>query len=111
MELPEERREVLTAKARLCPDFVIELQSPSDRPRPLREKMQEYLANGAQLGWLIDSERRSVAIYRPDREVEMRNTIESIAGEGPVTGFCARPFLYLESAGRITRRPAFHRQC
>jgi Uma2 family endonuclease len=71
----------------LCPDFVIELRSSSDRPRKLRDKMQEYLANGAQLGWLIDPDRRSVAIYRPGAEVETRTDIDSIAGEGPVTGF------------------------
>ena len=49
--------------------------------------MREYLGNGAQLGWLIDSENRSVAIYRPDREVEIRTGIDSLAGEGPVAGF------------------------
>lgn len=71
----------------LCPDFVIELQSSTDRPRKLAEKMREYLANGAQLGWLIDPEHRSVAIYRPDADVETRTDIDSIAGEGPVAGF------------------------
>jgi Uma2 family endonuclease len=49
--------------------------------------MREYVANGAQLGWLIDPDRRSVAIYRPNAEVEMRTDIDSIAGEGPVAGF------------------------
>jgi Uma2 family endonuclease len=69
-----------------CPDFVIELQSSTDRPRVLRNKMREWLANGAQLGWLIDPDSRSVAIYRPDREVETRTDIDSITGEGPVAG-------------------------
>jgi len=72
---------------RLCPDFVIELKSSTDRPRLLREKMREYLANGAQLGWLIDPEQRSVAIYRPEGQVETRTGLDSIAGEGPVAGF------------------------
>ena len=72
---------------RLCPDFAIELRSASDRLPVMREKMREYLASGAQLGWLIDSENRSVAIYRPDREVEIRTGIDSLAGEGPVAGF------------------------
>ena len=71
----------------LCPDFVVELQFSTDRPRILRDKMREWLANGAQLGRLIDPERRSVAIYRPDGQVEMRAGIDSIAGEGPVAGF------------------------
>lgn len=72
---------------RLCPDFAIELRSASDRLPVMREKMREYMGNGAQLGWLIDSENRSVAIYRPDCEVEIRTGIDSLAGEGPVAGF------------------------
>jgi Uma2 family endonuclease len=71
----------------LCPDFVIELQSATDRPRLVREKMREWVANGAQLCWLIDPSRRSVAIYRPDGSVETRTDIDSIAGEGPVADF------------------------
>jgi Uma2 family endonuclease len=49
--------------------------------------MREWLANGAQLGWLIDPEHRSVAIYRPEGPVETRAGIDSIAGDGPVAGF------------------------
>ena len=71
----------------LCPDFVIELRSESDRLSPLRSKMSEYIANGAQLGWLIDPKTKSVEIYRPGQETEVRTGILSIAGEGPVTGF------------------------
>ena len=71
----------------LCPDFVIELRSSSDRLRKLAEKMREYLANGAQLGWVIDPDHQSVTIYRPDTEPETRTSIHSVAGEGPVNGF------------------------
>ena len=71
----------------LCPDFVIELKSSTDRLRVLREKMREWIANGAQLGWLIDPDQRSVTIYRPGGEVETRQEIDSIGGEGPVAGF------------------------
>ena len=71
----------------LCPDFVIEIKSDSDRLRTLRKKMGEYLANGAQLGWLIDPEHRSVEIYRPGNEAELRTGIDRLAGEGPVDGF------------------------
>ena len=71
----------------LCPDFVIEVRSDSDRLKPLQAKMAEYLAHGAQLGWLIDQQNRSVEIYRPNGEVEKRNVAETLAGEGPVAGF------------------------
>ena len=71
----------------LCPDFVIEVKSHSDRMRTLRAKMREYLTNGAQLGWLIDPENRSVEIYRSDGQVESRTGITKLKGEGPVAGF------------------------
>ena len=50
---------------RLCPDFVIELRSAHDRIRRLRSKMEEYMANGAELDWLIDPFEKTVTIYRP----------------------------------------------
>ena len=74
----------------LCPAFVIELRSKSDRMRTVREKMREYIANGAQLGWLIDPGTRTIEIYRPDRELEVLTGVETIAGEGPVEGFVLR---------------------
>ncbi len=71
----------------ICPNFVIELRSESDKLRILRDKMAEWLANGAQLGWLIDPETRTVEIYRPGYESETRAGITRLAGEGPVEGF------------------------
>ena len=70
-----------------CPDFVIELRSHFDRLRVLRDKMQEWIANGTQLAWLIDAERRAVEIYAPGREPEVRVDVMSVAGEGPIEGF------------------------
>jgi len=73
---------------RICPDFVIELKSESDRPRALRAKMKEWLANGAQLGWLIDQETRTVEIYRQGRDhAEVLADPVAVSGEGPVEGF------------------------
>lgn len=60
--LSEEEQEVF---APLCPDFVIELRSPSDTLAMTQEKMREYIDNGAQLGWLIDPRTRRVYVYRP----------------------------------------------
>lgn len=71
----------------LCPAFVIELRSHSDRLPVLRAKMQEYIDNGARLGWMIDPEASTVEIYRPDQEPELRANAESVSGEGPVAGF------------------------
>jgi Uma2 family endonuclease len=70
----------------LCPDFVIEVRSQTDRSRTLREKMGEWIDNGAQLAWLIDPESRTVEIYRPNGGVEVLTSPESLKGEGPVEG-------------------------
>jgi Uma2 family endonuclease len=72
---------------RLCPDFVIELKSPSDRLRSLKSKMDEWIANGAQLAWLIVPEKRTVYVYRPGSPAEELSDIAFVAGEGPVAGF------------------------
>ena len=71
----------------LCPDFVIEVRSESDRLKPLERKMAEYLSQGAQLGWLIDPQNRSVTLYRANGEMEIRTGLNQIEGEGPVAGF------------------------
>ena len=71
----------------MCPDFVIKLKSEADRLKTLKEKMQEDIANGTQLGWLIDPDERTVTIYRPDSHPEKRTDIDSIFGEGPVATF------------------------
>lgn len=71
----------------LCPDFVIELKSKTDRVRTLREKMLEWIVNGAQLGWLIDPETRTVEIYRHSMQPELRSALIVLEGEGPVKGF------------------------
>jgi Uma2 family endonuclease len=71
----------------LCPDFAIELRSDSDRLRALREKLKEYVENGAQLAWLIDPLRQAVEIFRKGCAPEVREGIMMIEGEGPVRGF------------------------
>lgn len=72
---------------RFAPDFVIEVRSPGQRERPLREKMEEYMLNGVQLGWLIDPIKRTVTIYRAGGSVETLDNPRHIEGEGPVAGF------------------------
>ena len=81
-----ERWESLTPQQRkgfvpLCPDFVVELRSESDRLPKLQAKMREYIDNGARLGWLIDPQNRRVEIYRPEREVELLENPQNLSGE------------------------------
>jgi Uma2 family endonuclease len=73
--------------APLCPEFVIELRSPSDRLSDLQDKMQEYLANGAQLGWLIDPMEKRVYVYRLGQPVEVLDDPPSVNGDPLLPGF------------------------
>jgi Uma2 family endonuclease len=83
-QLSEESRE---GYWHLCPAFAIELRSKSDRIRMLRDKMREWIANGAELAWLIDPKTRTAEVYRPHCEPEVQTPGEFLAGEGPVEGF------------------------
>ncbi len=74
----------------LCPDFVLELRSPSDRVTELQDKMVEYLANGARLGWLIDPIARAIHIYRPGETVQRHEAPEEVSGEPVLPGFTLR---------------------
>jgi Uma2 family endonuclease len=87
-----ERWESLTPEQRkkfppLCPDFVIELRSESDRLGPLQAKMQEYLESGLRLGWLINPQDGTAEIYRADQAVEILPLPASLAGEAVLPGF------------------------
>ena len=74
----------------ICPDFVAELRSPSDRLPVLFNKMSEYIANGTSLGWLIDPRTRRVYVYRPNEEVVVLENPESVSGEPLLPGFHLR---------------------
>ena len=87
-----ERWESLTREdqegfAPLCPDLVIELRSPTDRLTDIKEKMAEYIENGARLGFLIDPFERRVHVYRPGKDIEIVDDAERIVGEPELPGF------------------------
>ena len=80
---PEQREEYFE----ICPDFVVELRSASDRIPELQAKMQEYLACGAQLGWLIDPLDRRVWVYRPGTEIEVLSAPATLTAGPLMPGF------------------------
>jgi Uma2 family endonuclease len=79
----EERRQFL----RLSPEFVIEVMSPSDRLKPAKEKMERWIANGVQLGWLIDGDNKTVYVYRKGRNPVTRRGLDELAAGGAMNGF------------------------
>jgi Uma2 family endonuclease len=71
----------------ICPDFIIELRSPSDSLKPLQDKMQEYIDNGSRLGWLINPKNRQVEIYRQGQEKEILENPPTLSEEDILPGF------------------------
>jgi len=71
----------------LCPDFVVELRSRTDSLKTQKEKMEEYMSNGAELGWLIDPSERKVHVYRVGAGPEVLEDPQKVSGEPLLKGF------------------------
>jgi Uma2 family endonuclease len=71
----------------LCPDFVIEILSPTESVRRTLQKMEEYIANGAKLGWLINPRNEQVHVYRSGQDVQILENPSSLAGDPELPGF------------------------
>lgn len=86
------RWEALTKEQRekfipLCPDFVIEIMSPSNSLKKLQHKMDEYMSNGCRLGWLFNRKKQEVEIYRPEKNAEVLKSPQTLSGENVLMGF------------------------
>jgi Uma2 family endonuclease len=74
--------------ARICPDFVAELLSPSDRLTDTMRKMEHWLEAGARLGWLIAPGSESVYIFAPGQPVRpVVGFDQLLSGEPVLPGF------------------------
>ncbi|WP_066379610.1 Uma2 family endonuclease [Anabaena sp. CA = ATCC 33047] len=74
--------------APICPDFIVELRSPSDNLQPLKDKMAEYIKEpGIQLGFLIDRKHRQVYIYRPGQPEECLENPDTVSADSILPGF------------------------
>ncbi|MBE9232292.1 Uma2 family endonuclease [Cuspidothrix issatschenkoi LEGE 03284] len=82
--IPSEQRKKF---APICPEFVIELRLETDNLKLLQDKMQEYIDNGTELGWLIDRKQRKVFIYRLQLTVEELDHPLTLSGENVLPGF------------------------
>jgi Uma2 family endonuclease len=90
--ISRERLEPLTPEQKkkfipLCPDFVIELLSPTDSLAATQAKMVEYIDNGARLGWLIHAEAKRVYVYRPGTPVEEMKDLTKVSADPELPGF------------------------
>ncbi len=82
--LPDSKKEKFLL---LCPDFLVELRSQSDRLKDLLEKMDEYMECGCRLAWLIDPYEEKVHIYRKGQPKSEQSFDEMLSGEDVLKGF------------------------
>ena len=80
---PEQMKKFLP----LCPDFVIENLSPTDSLRQTVAKMEEFMENGARLGWLINPKRKQVHVYRPGQPVKILENPTTVSADPELPGF------------------------
>ncbi len=83
-QIPNEEKEKFAC---VCPDFVIELMSPSDNLQETQEKMIEYQENGAKLGWLINPKVKQVEVYRQNKDMEKLDKPLILSGENLLVDF------------------------
>lgn len=79
----EQKKKFLPA----CPEFIIELRSESDKLDELKAKMKEWIANGTQLGWLIDPKKKQTHVYQPNTEVFIQDFATDLSGKNVLEGF------------------------
>ncbi|EAM47543.1 Protein of unknown function DUF820 [Crocosphaera watsonii WH 8501] len=84
--IQQERWDKLTQEEKekfppIAPDFVLELKSKTDSLKEVQKKMQEYMDNGVKLGWLINTEKKQVEIYRQGQEKEVLDNPQTLSGD------------------------------
>jgi Uma2 family endonuclease len=72
----------------ICPEFIIEIKSPSDRIKTLQAKMEQWLRNGVRLGFLIDTETETAYVYQPNQPAAIVHGFDNeLSGEPVLPGF------------------------
>jgi Uma2 family endonuclease len=69
----------------IVPDFVIEVVSPNDSYSEIQEKVEEYLAKGVQLVWVVDPQRKRITVYH-DNQYQRLTTEDTLTGGNVLPG-------------------------
>lgn len=70
------------------PVLAVEILSPSDKQEEIDEKVEEYLAAGVALVWVVNPRFRTVTVFRADAEPELFNVRQQLSAEPHLPGFC-----------------------
>ena len=71
----------------LPPDLAVEVKSPGNSNREVREKAEQWLAAGTSAVWVLDPDDRTATVYGPGQAPELLNESESLTGGALVPGF------------------------
>ena len=83
----------------MCPDFVVEARSITDRLRIIQDKMDEYMDNGARLGLVVDPSEKRVYAYRPGTNIQIYENPETVSADPELPGFLLNMKGHLEMVG------------
>lgn len=75
------------AAAPTLPDFAVEIKSPSNSIRELREKAQFYIDNGVRLVWIVYPDKKVVDVYRADGTIDLFTETDTLTGGDVLPGF------------------------
>lgn len=70
-----------------APDLAVEVKSPSNRKREMAEKIAQYLRTGSRLVWYVDTNRRTITVYRPQLDAIVLNLGDRLSGYDVLPGF------------------------
>lgn len=69
------------------PDLAVEVVSPNDTAAKIQEKVQDYLAHGVQLVWVIYPQQRQVVAHYPNGTAKTLQAADTLSGETVLAEF------------------------
>ncbi|MCE9532828.1 MAG: Uma2 family endonuclease [Planctomycetes bacterium] len=79
--------EVVKGYPQIAPDLCVEVLSPSNTAKQIKQKIKEYLFNGTKAVWIVDPADRSMKIYRSPLESRSLEEDAFLDGEDILPGF------------------------
>jgi Uma2 family endonuclease len=70
-----------------APDLAVEVLSPDDRPAEVATKVDDYLAAGALLVWVVNPKRKTITVHQPMENPRTLRSSETLDGGNVLPGF------------------------
>lgn len=71
----------------VVPEFIVEVRPSSDSLEAQKDKMQEWIKNGARLGWFVDVQNKNIHEYHQSGKLNMYEFGEVLSGVSVLPGF------------------------